>query len=107
MGTVGMLVQGRGIMSKSPKTKDFAANTEVASRTYRGPDRRDPEQVENSRVERTIKFDAKGNPVLEVRTDVPRRRGDDDTIDLLKCLDADALNLEIEDEPKTPSRKRK
>jgi hypothetical protein len=45
--------------------------------------------------------------VLEVRTDVPRRREDDNTIDLLKCLDADALNLEIEDEPKTPSRKRK
>jgi hypothetical protein len=102
-----MLVQGRRIMSKLPKTEDFAADAKVVSRTYRGPDRRDPDQKENSRVERTVKFDAKGNPVLEVRTDVPRRRGDDNTIDLLKCLDADALNLQIEDEPKTPARKRK
>ncbi len=94
-------------MSKSPKTGDFAADAKEDSRTYGGPDRRDPDQKENSKVERTIKFDAKGNPVLEVRTDVPRRRGDDDTIDLLKCLDADALNLQLEDEPKTPSRKRR
>jgi hypothetical protein len=94
-------------MSKSPTNKDFAAGAKVVSRTYRGPDRRDPEQADSSKVERTVKFDAKGNPVLEVRTDVPRRRGDDDTIDLLKCLDADALNLQLEDEPKTPSRKRR
>jgi hypothetical protein len=102
-----MLDQGREIMSKLPKTEDFAADAKVVSRTYRGPDRRDPDQVENSRVERTVKFDAKGNPVLEVRTDVPRRREDDNTIDLLKCLDADALKLQLEDEPKTPSRKRR
>ncbi len=94
-------------MSKSSKTKDFAADAPVVSRTYRGPDRRDPDQVENSTVERTIKFDAKGNPVLEVRTDAPRRREDDNTIDLLKCLDADALKLEVEDEPKTPPKKRR
>jgi hypothetical protein len=54
-----------------------------------------------------VKFDAKGNPVLEVRTDVPRHREDDKTIDLLKCLDADALGLELEEEPTTPARKRK
>jgi hypothetical protein len=94
-------------MSKSTKTKDFAANAKIVSRTYRGPDRRDSDQKDNAKVERTVKFDAKGNPVLEVRTDVPRRRGDDNTIDLLKCLDADALNLELEDEPKTPSSKRR
>jgi hypothetical protein len=94
-------------MSKSPKTGDFAADAKVVSRTYRGPDRRAPDQADNSKVERTVKFDAKGNPVLEVRTDVPRHRADDNTIDLLKCLDADALNLQLEDEPKTPARKRK
>jgi hypothetical protein len=94
-------------MSKSPKTEDFAADAKVVSRTYRGPDRRDPEQADNSKVERTVKFDAKGNPVLEVRTDVPRHRADDNTIDLLKCLDADALNLQLEDEPKVPSKKRR
>ena len=94
-------------MSKSPTTKDFAANAKVVSRSYRGPDRRDPEQAASSRVERTVKFDAKGNPVLEVRTDVPRRRGDDKTIDLLKCLDADALNLRLEDDDKAPGTKRR
>ena len=94
-------------MSKAPKKEEFAADAKVVSRTYRGPDRRDPEHGDDSKVERTVKFDAKGNPVLEVRTDVPRRRGDDDTIDLLKCLDADALNLTLEDEPKTPAKKRR
>ncbi len=94
-------------MSKLPKTNDFAADAKVVSRTYRGPDRRDPDQVENSKVERTVKFDAKGNPVLEVRTDVPRRRGDDNTIDLLKCLDADGLKLALEDDDKPPRGKRR
>ena len=94
-------------MSKTPKSKDFAANAPVVSRTYRGPDRRDPRNTDDSQVRRQIKFDAKGNPVLEVRVDVPRRREDDNTIDLLKCLDADSLNLELEDEPKPPAQKRR
>ena len=87
-------------MSKEPKSKDFAAEAKVQSRTYRGPDRRDPENTDDSQVTRKIEFDAKGNPVLKVRVDVPRRREDDNTIDLLKCLDGDALNLQLEDEPK-------
>jgi len=94
-------------MSKLSKTKDFAANAKVVSRTYRGPDRRDPEQADTPKVERTVKFDAKGNPVLEVRTDVPRRRGDDNTIDLLKCLDADGLKLALEDDVTPPRGKRR
>src|SRR5690242_4155191 len=97
---------GEDIMSKLPKN-DFATDAKVQSRTYRGPDRRDPRNTDDSQVSRQIKFDAKGNPVLEVRVDVPRRREDDNTIDLLKCLDGDALKLQLEDEPKTPSRKRK
>lgn len=90
-------------MSKSQKTKDFAADAKVQSRTYRGPDRRDPANTDDSQVSRKITFDAKGNPVLEVRVDVPRRREDDNTIDLLKCLDADSLNLTLEDEPPPPA----
>lgn len=93
-------------MSKPTKPKDFAANAKVQSRTYRGPDRRDPRNTDDSQVSRQIKFDEKGNPVLEVRVDVPRRRQDDNTIDLLKCLDADALKLTLEDDPKRPDRKR-
>jgi hypothetical protein len=77
------------------------------TRTYRGPDRRDPNNTDDSQVSRSIKFDEKGNPVLEVRTDVPRRREDDRTIDLLKCLDADSLGLALEDdEPPAPPKRR-
>jgi hypothetical protein len=79
----------------------------VQSRTYRGPDRRDPRNTDDSQVSRQIKFDDKGNPVLEVRVDVPRRREGDNTIDLLKCLDADSLNLQIEDDPPKPAAKRR
>jgi len=35
--------------------------------------------------------------VLDVRTAVPRRREGDDTIDLIKALDADSLDLKTED----------
>jgi hypothetical protein len=41
-----------------------------------------------------VTYDAKGDPVWEWRVDVPRRRQDDPTIDLLKCLDVDELRLE-------------
>jgi hypothetical protein len=47
-----------------------------------------------------VTYDAKGDPVWEWRVDVPRRREDDSTIDLLKCLDVNDLRLE--DEPKEP-----
>lgn len=92
-------------MSKLPSDR-FAANAKVVSRTYRGPDRRSPDQDAAGNVERTVKFDARGNPVLEVRTDVPRRREDDRTIDLLKCLNADELELTLEDDP-PPARSRR
>jgi hypothetical protein len=78
----------------------------VVSRTYRGPDRRDPNNTDDALVQRNIKFDAKGNPVLEVRTDAPRRREGDDTIDLLKCLDADELKLAVEDDTPVPRKRR-
>jgi hypothetical protein len=45
-------------------------------------------------VDLRVTPDAKGNPVLEVRVTSPRRRSDDDTVDQLECLDADALSLE-------------
>ena len=90
-------------MSKPPKTN--ATDDGVVGSNYGGRDRRDP-NADEPKVSRTIRFDAKGNPVLEVRTDVPRRRDGDETIDLLKCLDADALDLAVEDDHETPRRKR-
>jgi hypothetical protein len=43
-----------------------------------------------------------GNAVWEWRVDVPRRRDDDPTIDLLECLQVDGLS--IEDDSKKPLR---
>ena len=80
----------------SEKKPRFAENSEVETFRYRGPDRRDNETEEqlDDMLSRQIRFDAKGNPVLDVRTNVPRRREEDDTIDLLKCLDNSQLSIE-------------
>jgi hypothetical protein len=43
-----------------------------------------------------VTFDAKGDPVWEWRVEARRRRKDDSTVDLLKCLDLDGLRLEDE-----------
>jgi hypothetical protein len=40
-----------------------------------------------------LTYDAKGNPVWEWRENLPRRRHDDSTVDMLKCLDSGALTL--------------
>ena len=74
------------------KHSRWATDAEIVTETYRGPDRR-----RNQSLSREVRFDDKGNAVLHVRTDVPRRREDDGTINLIECLDADALGLEIED----------
>jgi hypothetical protein len=42
--------------------------------------------------------DELGNAVWEWRVDVPRRRDDDPTIDLLECLDVDGLSIQEEEE---------
>lgn len=75
----------------SDQDKQFVAQPETDE--FPGQDRRDHEAGQDEHVESRVRFDAKGNPVWEVRTDVPRRRKDDNTIDLLKCLDDDSLAL--------------
>lgn len=45
----------------------------------------------------TVGHDDLGNAVWEWRVDVPARREDDPTIDLLQCLDVDGLTLEDDD----------
>lgn len=71
-------------------------DAESAPEEYSGPERR-KRPADAIDVRREIRFDAKGNPVWEVRVESPRRRRDDETFDLLKCLDADELSLELED----------
>ena len=52
------------------------------------------------KVSGTVGRDQLGNAVWEWRVDVPRRRDDDPTIDLLECLDVDGLSIEDEEEQK-------
>jgi hypothetical protein len=81
------------------KHKNFGKDANVITRRYRGPDRRKPDQSSDEpEVERTVRFDDKGNPVLDVRTNAPRRREDDKTVDLLKCLDGDIEGLALEED---------
>ncbi len=44
----------------------------------------------------SVGHDELGNAVWTWRVDVPRRRDDDPTIDLIDCLDIDSLSLEDE-----------
>lgn len=77
------------------KDKPFPADPEIVTFRYRGPDRRnhDPEAETVESTSGDVTFDAKGNPVWQIRVDVLRRRKDDDTMDLLKRLEVDSLSL--------------
>lgn len=71
----------------------------VATQDYRGPERRARSaDASEPKLSKRIRFDAKGNPVWEVRVETPGRRADDDTVDLLKCLEPDELTLADDDE---------
>ena len=50
------------------------------------------------KVAGSVGRDELGNAVWEWRVDVPRRRDDDPTIDLLECLDVDGLSIAEDDE---------
>ena len=76
---------------------------EAADRRHR--DRRSgPPKVE-ARQLGGISHDDQGNAVWEWRVEVPRRRDDDPTIDLLECLDVDGLSLEDDDKAEEPDTK--
>jgi hypothetical protein len=81
------------------KDKPFPANPKIVTSRYRGPDRRGryPDEETDTQPSGEVVFDAKGNPVWRVRVDVPRRRKDDDTIDMLKRLEVDSLSLADDD----------
>lgn len=73
------------------------ARRAVVTGDYQGPDRRKEKDL--TKPEHRLGFDAKGDPVWEVRADgIQRRRSNDDTVNLLKCLVPDSLSLE-EDAP--------
>ena len=62
----------------------------------RGKKRSEPPKPDPKTVG-TVGHDDLGNAVWEWRVDVPRRRDDDPTIDLLDCLDVDGLSIEDEE----------
>ena len=83
----------------SSKDKPASCDPKTATSRVRGPNRRSEsgEQEEKLQTSSSVHFDEKGNPVLEIRSAVQRRRKDDNTIDLLKCLDDESLSLADDD----------
>ncbi len=81
-----------------PSSKD-KLSSKIAPSGVRDPDRRIKSAKEDDQQQTSsgVRFDEKGNPVFEIRAEAPRRRKDDDTIDLLKCLDDETLALADDD----------
>ena len=74
------------------------SDIEVVSPSYRGPNRRDPDANEDIvKPVCSVNFDVKGDPVLQMQANVPRRREDDKPIDLLDHLNLDSLSLQDAD----------
>ena len=63
-------------------------------RDRRRSGRRDGSGPVKPRAVGQINHDDLGNAVWEWRVDVPRRRDDDPTLDLMQCLDLDGISLE-------------
>jgi hypothetical protein len=62
---------------------------------YRGPDRRSRDQTRDDvEVYQTVISNPAGEVILDVRTNARRRREDDMTVNLLKCLDIAELDIE-------------
>jgi len=67
---------------------------------HSGSERRRSKRARNSdlRPEATVTFDAKGNPVMDVWIETPRRRATDESIDILECLVPNSLSI-AEEQP--------
>ncbi|MDX1561578.1 MAG: hypothetical protein R3305_01550 [Gammaproteobacteria bacterium] len=74
-----------------PPAGERRPNDRRKSRGRSEPPRVDPKELGK------VGHDDLGNAVWNWRVDVPRRRDDDPTIDLLECLDVDGLSLEDDD----------
>lgn len=86
-------------MSTDPDNHKNAEDAFAEAGEQQTSDRRKTQQrVSETGISRQIRFDDKGNAIMDVRVDAPRRRKEDNTIDLLECLDADSLGLKLEDD---------
>ena len=82
----------------SAKNNNKQSPAPISTPTYRGQDRRDVIADDDIEVlGGNVSFDEKGDPVWRARVEAPRHRRDDETIDTLKCLNAESVTLEGED----------
>lgn len=88
-------------MSQSERRRHKArgSNDSADERREAQSDRRRAQDMAPSKpkAEGVVTFDDRGNAVWDWRVDTPQRREDDPTIDFLKCLDVDGLEIEDED----------
>lgn len=62
---------------------------------YSGPERRSRDQArDDAEIYQTVVSNPAGEVILDVRTNARRRREDDMTVNLLKCLDISELDIE-------------
>ena len=82
-------------MTNLEKDAYLDKNGDINTRTYRGPDRRRQKATEDDvQIYQEVVSNAKGDLYLDVRTNARRRREDDMTVNLLKCLQIDELDLD-------------
>ena len=82
-------------MTKEQEHARVGRSGEVITPSYRGPDRRSHDQAqEDAEIYQTVISNPAGDVILDVRTNARRRREDDMTVNLLKCLDIAELGIE-------------
>ena len=82
------------------KDKDNSSDSEIVTPKNREHDRRVADPVSNEPVPSVrVDHDSRGSTVLNVTTVTPRRRADDDTVNLQKLLDVDSLSIDDDDGP--------
>ena len=82
-------------MTKIIKDTQITDDSNIRTSSYSGPNRRRRnQQQEDAEVYQTVISNPAGDVILDVRTNARRRREDDMTVNLLKCLDISGLDIE-------------
>ena len=94
--------KGKNDQSAHRTETDLSQTADGFLRKDRRSGRSQIPKTSNSKDLGQVNFNDKGNAVWEWRVDVPRRRDEDATIDLLECLDTSELSIDEEkDEEKS------
>ena len=82
-------------MTRTRKDGHSPGSGYINTPSYRGPERRSHDQAkDDAEVYQTVISNPAGDVILDVRTNARRRREDDMTVNLLKCLDISDLDIE-------------